>query len=319
MTALRTLTLSYAGPEGAGAAPEYIAEYAVLGGPASSRPVSSSPVSSRPVPSSPVPSSPAPDGPHPPTTLFLHGLAGSIQDTRPLASGLPGRKVFVHLPGHGRSTGPDPLSYDALAAAALAVADHEHATAAVGVSLGAATLLRILARDPGRFERVVLYLPAVADVPRAPESVAPHRALADRLAAGDADGVAAALLRTQPTAVRTGLVARTWAARRAKELLAELAASGDDPRRWLPLAAAVPLEPADLPRLHEVRAPVLVIGQEGDTAHPSAIARQVAAALPTARLVVFDEQGALWGHRTELRDLMAGFLRDPLGADPVRS
>lgn len=247
--------------------------------------------------------------PDPPTTLFLHGLAGSIPDTRPLASGLPGRKVFAHLPGHGRSTGPDPLGYDALAAAALAVADHEHATAAVGVSLGAATLLRVLARDPGRFERVVLYLPAVADVPRAPEAVAPHHALAERLAAGDAAGVAAALLRTQPAAVRTGPVARAWAERRAAELIAELAESGGDPRRWLPLAAAVPLEPEDLPRLRRVRIPVLVIGQEGDTAHPAATARRVAEALPTARVVVFDERGALWGHRAELRDLIAGFLR----------
>jgi pimeloyl-ACP methyl ester carboxylesterase len=247
--------------------------------------------------------------PQPPATLFLHGLAGSIQDTRPLASGLPGRKIFAHLPGHGRSTGPDPLSYDVLAAAALAVADHEDATAAVGVSLGAATLLRLLTRSPDRFERVVLYLPAVADVPRAPEAVAPHHALAERLADGDVDGVAAALLRTQPAAVQDTPVARNWASRRAKELVAELAEGGGDPRRWLPLAAAVPLEPADLPRLGRVTAPVLVIGQEGDTAHPSATARRVAEALPAAELAIFDERGALWGHRAELRAVIAGFLR----------
>ena len=290
MSVLRTLTLPYESPAGSCET----AEYAVLG------------------------------SPQPPTTLFLHGLAGSIQDTRPLASGLPGRKVFAHLPGHGRSTGPDPLGYDVLAAAALAVADHEHATAAVGVSLGAATLLRVLARDPHRFERVVLYLPAVADVPRTPEAVAPHHALAEHLAIGDAEGVAAALLRTQPAAVRTGLVARIWAARRAQELVAELADAAGysdadrnaDPRRWLPLAAAVPLEPGDLPRLSEVRIPVLVIGQEGDTAHPAATARRVAEALPTARLTVFDEQGALWGHRAELRDLIAGFLRAAEPAQP---
>src|SRR5262249_54965796 len=82
--AARTLTLPYRSPAGAATgAGEYAVESAVLG------------------------------SPRPPTTLFLHGLAGSIQDTRPLASGLPGRKVFAHLPGHGRSTGPDPLDYDA--------------------------------------------------------------------------------------------------------------------------------------------------------------------------------------------------------------
>ena len=253
----------------------------------------------------------------PPTTLFLHGLAGSIQDTRPLASGLPGRKVFAHLPGHGRSTGPDPLDYDTLAAAALAVADHERATAAVGVSLGAATLLRILARTPDRFERVVLYLQAVADVPRSPEAVAPDHYLADRLAAADVAGVADALLRTQPLTVRDQAVARSWAERRARELLDDRSDGGsagnggngsNNPRRWLPLAEAVPLEPEDLERLAEVRVPILVIAQEGDPAHPVAAARRVASALPTARLTVFDAEGALWGHRTELRELIAGFL-----------
>lgn len=269
---MRTLTLPYAGPAGGGTV-----EYTLAGSPA------------------------------PPATLFLPGLAGSIEDVRPLASGVPGRKVFAHLPGHGGSTGPDPLGYDTLAAAALAVTDHEHVTAALGVSLGAATLLRVLSRTPDRFERVVLYLPAVADVPRRPEAVAPHRDLADRLAASDADGVADALLRTQPIAVRGNSLARDWAERRAKELVAEIA-EGGDPARWLPLAAAVPLDARGLDRLREVRIPVLVVAQEGDPAHPVETARRVASALPTARLTVFDDAGALWGHRGGLRELIAGFL-----------
>ena len=286
---MRTLTLPYAGPAGGGTV-----EYACAG--AGSHTGSNTGADNGAGTSAGTTA--------PPTTLFLHGLAGSIDDTRPLASGVPGRKVFAHLPGHGRSTGPDPLGYDTLAAAALAVADHEHATAALGVSLGAATLLRILSRTPDRFERVVLYLPAVADVPRRPEAVAPHRDLADRLAAADAPGVADALLRTQPLAVRDTPVAENWAERRAKELIAE----DGDPRRWLPLAAAVPLDPQGLERLRAVRVPVLVIAQEGDPAHPVEAARRVADALPTARLTVFDEAGALWGHRAELRELIAGFL-----------
>ena len=194
---MRTLTLPYAGPSGAG-----LVEYALAG------------------------------TPPPPATLFLHGLAGSIEDTRPLASGVPGRKVFAHLPGHGGSTGPDPLGYDTLAAAALAVADHEHATAALGVSLGAATLLRMLSRSPDRFERVVLYFPAVADVPRRPEAVAPHHDLADRLAAADASTAwPTRCCAPSPLAVRDAPIARDWAERRAKELVAE----GGDPG---PLAPA---------------------------------------------------------------------------------
>ena len=61
-----------------------------------------------------------------------------------------------------------------------------------------------------------------------------------------------------------------------------------------------------------MRIPVLVIAQEGDPAHPVETARRVAAALPTARLTVFDEAGALWGHRAELRALITGFL-GPVG------
>jgi pimeloyl-ACP methyl ester carboxylesterase len=281
-----------------------------------------------------------------PSTLFLHGLAGSLEDVRPLASGVRGRKVFANLPGHGRSTGPDPLSYATLAAAARAVADHENVTAALGVSLGAATLLRLIADTPDRFERVVLYLPAVADVPRAPGAVSVHRTLAERLAAGDGPGVAEALLLTQPSAARATPLLRDWADRRARELLAE----GGDARRWLPLADAVPLGevlppgeagesadrdgsggsaasgsagsgsagsgdssgPGTIPALAAVKTPVLVIAQQGDPAHPVPVAERLAAAFPSSDLKVFGPEGALWGHRKELRALIAPFLTPDL-------
>lgn len=242
-----------------------------------------------------------------PATLFLHGLAGSLEDVRPLAGGVPGRKVFANLPGHGRSTGPEPLDYAALAAAARAVADHERATAALGVSLGAAALLRLLAETPDRLDRVVLYLPAVADAPRRPGAVSVHRSLAERLADHDEAGVAEALLMTQPSAARGTRLLREWAERRARELLAD----GGDPHRWLPLASAVPLDgagPAGFGRLAAVKAPVLVIAQEGDPAHPVAVAERVASAFPAADLKVFGPEGALWGHRKALRALIAPFL-----------
>lgn len=246
-----------------------------------------------------------------PSTLFLHGLAGTLEDVRPLASGVPGRKVFANLPAHGRSTGPAPLGYAALADAARAVADHEHVTAALGVSLGAATLLRLLADTPDRLDRVVLYLPAVADLPRRPEAVTVHRRLAERLAEHDERGVAEALLQTQPSAARETRILREWAARRAHDLITE----GGDPGRWLPLATAVALDgeagpdgPGPLDRLAAVKIPVLVIAQEGDPAHPVAVAERLAAAFPASDLKVFGPEGALWGHRTSLRALIAPFL-----------
>ena len=41
-----------------------------------------------------------------PTTVFAHGLGGGIADTRPLGSGVAGRKVFFQFRGHGRSDAP---------------------------------------------------------------------------------------------------------------------------------------------------------------------------------------------------------------------
>ena len=194
-----------------------------------------------------------------------------------------------------------------LARAARAVADYTKVRCALGISLGAATLLRILTETPDRFDRVVLYLPAVADLPRSDEAIAPHRLLAESLRSRDASGIVEALLLTQPLAVRTTRLARDWAEHRSAQFLTEDAEHAD-PDRWLPLASEVPLTSLD--DLRAVTAPVLVIAQEGDPAHPVAAARRLAETLPDARLEVFDAQGALWGHRRVLRALVAPFIAD---------
>ena len=52
-----------------------------------------------------------------PTTAFAHGIAGGIPVTRPLGSGVSGRKVFFQFRGHGRSDPPgDTFGYADLAA-----------------------------------------------------------------------------------------------------------------------------------------------------------------------------------------------------------
>ncbi|HET7661061.1 MAG TPA: alpha/beta hydrolase, partial [Oryzihumus sp.] len=38
-----------------------------------------------------------------PTTVFGHGLAGSIETTRPFGSGVEGTRAFFHFRGHGAS------------------------------------------------------------------------------------------------------------------------------------------------------------------------------------------------------------------------
>ena len=58
-----------------------------------------------------------------PVTVYAHGLAGSIPETRPLASGVRGTGVFLHFRGHGASSAPEtPWTYDALGEELRAVA-----------------------------------------------------------------------------------------------------------------------------------------------------------------------------------------------------
>ena len=90
-----------------------------------------------------------------PVTVFAHGLGGDIAGTRPLGSAVTGRRVFFHFRGHGRSDAPPgPWSFADLADDLRAVADRAGATRALGVSMGAGALCRLLASTPERFERI---------------------------------------------------------------------------------------------------------------------------------------------------------------------
>lgn len=208
-------------------------------------------------------------GSGPPVTVFAGGLGGTIAETRALGSGVSGTRVFFDFRGHGDSGVPDDgdWSYAALVRDLRAVADATDATRAVGMSMGAAAILGVLADTPDRFSRTVFYLPAILDQPRRDAPRLPN----DRVG-----GVV-------PEAV-TGLLHA--------------------------LATSRPL--TDRALLGRVTAPCLVVGQEGDPTHPASIAREIAAALPDARLHVFDTPGGLTTHRAALRALLTSFLENSL-------
>jgi pimeloyl-ACP methyl ester carboxylesterase len=69
-------------------------------------------------------------------------------------------------------------------------------------------------------------------------------------------------------------------------------------------AIAVP----DRTTLAKVEAPTLVVGALGDPLHDVAVARDLAGLLPDARLHVFPDPGFVWTRRTELREVIGGFL-----------
>ena len=252
-----------------------------------------------------------------PVTLLVHGLGGSAAQPRPFGSGLAGTKVLPHLRGHGATPVPaaGPGGYADLAAETGAVRAATGATRALGVSLGAGALLRavvdaVAAGRPPGYERLVLVVPPVV-VPLAVPGPGPDRgpllALADALEARDPAAAAAALRDQQPQAVRRLPAVGLWARRRAAELAGPVL-----PPVLRAYAAAGPLDGLDPARtvdlLGAVDVPVLVVGQDGDDVHPEAAARDLAAALPRADLVVLPPGGVLWTGRDRLREVVTGFL-----------
>lgn len=239
-----------------------------------------------------------------PVTLVAHGLGVTDGEARLPASGLPGTRVVVTFGSHGAA--PDAPSdywdYGTLAAELRAVADEVGASRAIGVSLGAGALVRLVAEDPHRFGQLVLLQPAVLDSRRSPEAVRTLRRLASAVAAADR-----ARLRQL---VREGLPSccgdiGDYVERRTDALLRL-----GDALRVLPDRVAVPSAGV----LSAVTARVLVITGVGDVLHPESVATATAAAFADSELQVLGSSAPLLTHRGQLRTLIGTYLADPVRA-----
>jgi pimeloyl-ACP methyl ester carboxylesterase len=219
--------------------------------------------------------------------VFAHGLGSGIPDTRPFGSGIPGTRIFFQFRGHGRSGRPDgPWTYADLAEDLATAA--AGASRAVGVSLGAAVLCRLLTDAPRRFERLVFVMPAALDRPSPPAAATRFAALRR----GDASAEV-------PDPRRDAAYLRQRAAYLTRYPLAPALAG---------LLADVPVP--DPAVLAAVRAPALVIGCEGDELHPAPVARRLAESLGHATLHVYGEPAILWTARRDLRDRISTFLKE---------
>jgi pimeloyl-ACP methyl ester carboxylesterase len=237
-----------------------------------------------------------------PVTIFAHGVSATIPETRPLASGILGTRVFLHFRGHGASEAlDDRYDYPVLAEDLRAVADATGATRALGVSMGAAALLRLLLDSPDRFERAVFFLPAILDEPRSDVGFERLERMADLIDAEAAAELADELAEDLPEDLRGRRHVERFVHERADNLVGTQLS---DLMRVLP--AQVPV--SDRGDLGRLTLPVLVVGQEGDEVHPASVARELAAALSNAQLQVFSEGSALWDDRRALRALLGGFL-----------
>jgi 3-oxoadipate enol-lactonase len=237
-----------------------------------------------------------------PVTVFAHGLAADISGTRPLGSAVTGRRVFFHFRGHGRSDAPPgPWDFGDLAVDLRAVADLAGAGRALGVSMGAAALCRLLAETPDRFERAVLYLPAPLDGRRTSAAAARLQRLLTALDSGQAAAIAEAVEPELPPSVRNTPAGWGYLRQRVEQLQRDGLASQLE-TLWR--APAV----ADDTALRAVHVPVLVIGCVGDEVHPVAVAERLAGLMPRAGLHVYDRPAVLWTHRAELRERISAFL-----------
>lgn len=234
-----------------------------------------------------------------PVTVAAHGLGASIAETRPLLSGVAGRRVFFPARGHDGQPA-EPFTYRDLGDDLLRVADAHGATRALGVSMGSGALLSLLSRHPERFERVVCFLPGALDRPRTDAAVGRFEQLLEALAAQDLPAVRRFVAAELPAELRARAAA--YVESRARFLL-------EQPGLPVAVRSLPPVTPVpDRSALGAVSAEVLVLGQEGDPLHPAQVARDLAAALPKARLVVFDAPGVVLRERARLRGLVTDFL-----------
>jgi 3-oxoadipate enol-lactonase len=223
-----------------------------------------------------------------PVTVVGHGLTGSRHEFEIFAPFLPGTKVLVDFRGHGDSGRP-PLgnyTFDHFAMDMIAVADRFRATRAIGGSLGAGTILRILEESPDRFDRMVLLLPARLEVGDQTYKRLTH--LADLLEELGPERTADVIVEEED----------------ALGSFDEFPASRDYRR-----AAILNMNPDGVPAairgvvhdtpvrdpaaVREIAAPALIIAQEGDSFHSTDVATELAEALPNSELMVFPDQFAM--------------------------
>ncbi|UVI35517.1 alpha/beta fold hydrolase [Brevibacterium spongiae] len=246
-----------------------------------------------------------------PHTLFGHGFAGAIRDTRPFGTGITGTRHFLHLPGHGGRPSPGPgWNYPQIAEVLAEAVETTSASRALGVSMSAGGLLHLLSiahpaiRD---LEKIALVLPAsFTGFPA--EVAAANRSHLERLrglvADEDIDGIVELMLSREPAEVAQMLPARAWTKAKAENLVHTDMSDG----LGLALEIAVDDTAESAENLRSFPGEVLVLTHEDDPAHPVAIAEAVHEAIPSSRLEVLPAGSILWRGRHEVRRILGEFF-----------
>ena len=222
-----------------------------------------------------------------PVTVFAHGVTSSIAELEPLASSAPGTRVLFDFRGHGRSESPpESAGYDhqAMRRDLEHIADRFNATQALGISMGAGTILSLLEDQPDRFTRLVFFIPASIDAPN-DGSPRVFPALAHLLETYSLEEVVA---RTIDAPAQAPLFARRpywrelWRAR-----MLRMNPVGVPRALRAYVSGSYPVR--DAAALKRVRAPALILAHENDPIHDADIARRLADLLPNSTLRVWPE------------------------------
>jgi 3-oxoadipate enol-lactonase len=244
------------------------------------------------------------DGEGDPVTVLAHGLTNTCRELAQLTPLVVGTKVRFCFRAHGHS-GParsGRYGFAQFAADLEAVASAYGATRAVGTSLGAGAICRLLASRPDRFERIVFLLPAELDRPfRHKER---FQRTADIVESMPREEALEALL-DDPERLEVYAQA-PW----VREF---------DRLRWADVRDPAALAPAirqviedtpvaDREVLREVTAPVLILCRGGDPIHPAELGRVMAELLPNAELLTFDDEVAMFQAMPELVQRVNAFL-----------
>jgi len=243
-----------------------------------------------------------------PVSVVAHGLTGTRQQLAIFAPYIPGTKILFDFRGHGDSDRPPAGQYtmDHFASDVDAVAREYGATAVIGASLGGGAALRLLMRDPHRFEKLVVLLPARLelddpDSARARERILEIASILERHELADA---AERLLAIEEADHAFGGLAGTRDVRRE----AVLAMNSDG----IPHAIRGSIDDPpvrDYDALRRITARTLVVGQGNDHVHAASVARDLAEMLPNGELLLYDTPQDLLAAIPEVVAKVSALLR----------
>jgi pimeloyl-ACP methyl ester carboxylesterase len=215
--------------------------------------------------------------------LLLHGGMGIGDDWRHIfPSDPPGYRVVVpDLRGHGRSTSPpEPFTFRACADDVQALLEHLKITRvkAIGMSLGAKTLLHLATADPQRVDAMVI----VSATPRFPD---PLREAAARFTRDALAGLPAA----EREALRARHVHGDEQIARLYDMTRSFAASYDD----MAFTAT---------RLGTITARTLIVHGDRDPLYPVELAVELYRGIPGSTLWIVPNggHGPIFGDRAPL-------------------